>query len=87
MLSSYRNQKINSANQLTGFYVMGTMIVKELIVTSGVLFTAERKNSVISSWSQKKASTFLVLIKVKLKRYTQEDKLFAALTISRDTSV
>ena len=46
MLASYRNQKINSANQLTGFYVMGTMIVKELIVTSGVLFTAERKNSV-----------------------------------------
>ena len=33
MFSSYRNQSIDLQNQLTGFYMMATLVVKVLIET------------------------------------------------------
>ena len=30
MFPSYRNQSVDQANQLTGFYMMGTLVVKGL---------------------------------------------------------
>ena len=46
MLSSYRNQSIDLANQLTGFYVRATLALNGLKALSSKIFTGEPSSEI-----------------------------------------
>ena len=62
MFSSYRNQSVDfSANQLTGFYIMGTLVLKGLNTSKLLDFAGTNSYDSLRLWPSFKFAGYKIL--------------------------